>query len=123
MKIPTPSITFDQPLWLKATSIIKEENLDIICRLGGFHTLMSCLGSIGNLMNGSSIKELFEEVYAGNGVIHMLSGKAIARSLRAHLLALFSVILDTLIAKNKVDVTSLIDVYNTAIQGNLTQKD
>ena len=43
-----PCITFDQPLWLKAICIIKEKSLPIVCRLGGFHTLMSFLGSIGN---------------------------------------------------------------------------
>ena len=34
LTVQTPSITFDQPLWLKATGIIKESNLDIVCRLG-----------------------------------------------------------------------------------------
>ena len=86
MNIPVPCVTFDQPLWLKAVGIIEDANLGIVCRLGGFHTMMSFLGSIGNLMKGSGIEELFGEVYAGNSVIHMMSGKAISRALPAHLL-------------------------------------
>ena len=31
--------------------IIEEEQLPIVCRLGGFHTFMSFLGSVGVLMN------------------------------------------------------------------------
>ena len=66
---------FYQPLWLKATGIINDANLNI-CRLGGFHTLMSFLGSVGNMMKGSGLEELFAEVYAEHSVIHMMSGNA-----------------------------------------------
>ena len=50
-KVETPCVTFDQALcvWLKATGII-EEAMGIFCRLGGFHIMMSFLGSIGELM-------------------------------------------------------------------------
>ena len=41
LNIPTPCITFDQPLWEKAMGIIKEKNLSMVYRLGGFHTLIS----------------------------------------------------------------------------------
>ena len=74
--IPIPCITFDQPFWQKATGITKIENLNVVCRLGGFHTLMSFMGSIGNIMSGSGLKELLEEVYAENTVPHLHSGKA-----------------------------------------------
>ena len=53
LSIVTPSITFDQPLWLKATEIAIEKSLNIVVHLGGFHTLMSFAGSIGLLMDGS----------------------------------------------------------------------
>lgn len=46
MNIPVPRVTFDQPLWLKAVGIIAESGLKIVARLGGFHTVMSFLGSI-----------------------------------------------------------------------------
>ena len=87
LKVRTPCVTFVQPLWLKGYNIIRNKNLQIVCRLGGFHTLMSFLGSIGVLMKGSGLEDLFEEVYAGNSVTHMFTGKAIARATRAHILA------------------------------------
>ena len=47
---------------------------------------MSFLGAIGNVMAGTGLKELFEVIYAEGAVPHMLSGKAIARAIRAHTL-------------------------------------
>ena len=57
-----------------------------MARLGGLHTTLSFLGSIGKFMAGSGIEELLAEVYAENSVEHMLSGKAVSRSLRGHVL-------------------------------------
>lgn len=82
----TPCITFDQPLWLKATEIIKAKSLQIVCRLGGFHTMMSFLGSIGTMMKGSGLSECLETIYGANAVKHMMSGKALSRALRGHFL-------------------------------------
>ena len=45
---------------------------------------MSFLGSIGHLMAGSGIKELFEMIYAPKAVEQIMSGKAISRAVRAH---------------------------------------
>jgi hypothetical protein len=86
LNIHVPCITFDQPLWLKATGIIAESNLENVARLGGYHTVMSFLGAIGKTMKGSGLEELMAEVYAENSVEHMLSGKAVSRALRAHFL-------------------------------------
>ena len=53
--------------------------------------MMSFLGSIGCLMSGSGLSEALETVYGSNSVLHMLSGKAVARafvdifSLKPHL--------------------------------------
>ena len=38
-------------------------------------------------MKGSGLEQLFAEVYADNSVEHMVSGKAIARATRAHVMA------------------------------------
>ena len=73
LKVHTPCITFDQPLWLKAFNIVHAENLQIVCRLGGFHTLMSFLGSSRTLMKGLGLEDLFTEVYAENSITHMIS--------------------------------------------------
>ena len=59
---------------------------NIVLRLGGFHLEMSFLGSIGHLMSASGLQHILELVYAPNAVVHMLTGKAIARAVRAHLL-------------------------------------
>ena len=87
----TPILTFDQPLWWKASMIIESEPSNsylksIVLRLGGLHMEMSFLGSIGHLMAGSGLQEVLEVIYSGNAVKHMLSGKAISRAVRGHLL-------------------------------------
>ena len=87
----TPVLTFDQPLYWKALTIICSQPIDsdlkhIVLRLGGFHMEMSFLGSIGHLMAGSGLQELLEVVYASNTVSHMLTGKAVSRAVRGHIL-------------------------------------
>ena len=92
---PAPTITFDQPLYVKAYEIVATKKLNIFVRLGGFHQLMSFLGSIGCLMEGSGLREGLETVYAPLTVGHMFTGKAYARSIRGHFLscaALLSII-------------------------------
>ena len=81
----------EQPLWWKSLAIqlSQPERSPIrrlILRLGAFHMEMSFLGSIGHLMAGSGIKELFEMIYALKAVEQIKSGKAISRAVRAHLL-------------------------------------
>ena len=87
----TPIVTFDQPLWWKAQVIISNEQpssklKSIVLRLGGLHVKMSFLGCIGHIMAGSGMEELLELIYAKNTVPHILSGKAVARAIRGHLL-------------------------------------
>ena len=85
LNIPTPCITFDQPLWLKAMEIIRAKSMNIVCRLGGFHTMMSFMGSIGS-MKGSGLEEALQRAYGPNAVTHMISGKAVSRALCGHFL-------------------------------------
>ena len=84
-------MTFDQPLYLKVFTVISSKHADsdlksIILHLGTFHFQMSFLGAIGYLMAGSGLQEITELVYAPSAVVHILSGKAYARAVRAHLL-------------------------------------
>ena len=81
-------VTFDQPLYIKAAEIAASSShlSNVIIRLGGFHLLMSYLGSIGFIMTGSGLDALWETVYAPASVVHMLTGHAYARAVRAHLL-------------------------------------
>ena len=88
--IPT-IITFYQPLWWKALSIILLEPDGspmrcIVLRLGAFHMEMIFLGSIGHLMTG--LQELLELIYTPNAVDHILTGKVVhvSRPVRAHVL-------------------------------------
>ena len=65
----TAVITFDQPLYWKAATIVScgSDNTlvkDIIVRLCGFYCIMSYLGCVGQFMSGSGLNELFETVYA-----------------------------------------------------------
>ena len=47
---------------------------------------MSFLGSMGASMQGSGLEEVFEAIYAKNTIPHMMSGKAISRAIRGHLI-------------------------------------
>ena len=86
LNVTTPSITFDQPLWLKVLEIITAKTLDIVPLLGGFHMVMSFYSSISTIMAGSVIDKLFQNIYGENSVKHMLSSKAVARTYRAQIL-------------------------------------
>lgn len=59
---------------------------NIVLHLGGFHTEMSFLGSIGRIMSGSGLQEVLETIFTPNAVSHMLSGKAVARAARGFML-------------------------------------
>jgi hypothetical protein len=74
----TPVLTFDQPLWWKAMTIVEtptSDLQDIVLILGAFHTQMSFLGTIGHLMSGTGLEEALEQLYAGNTVGHIMSGR------------------------------------------------
>ena len=63
---------------------------------------MSFLGSIGHLMAGSGIKELFEMIYARKAMEQIMSGKAISRAVRTHLL--LDAVLNGLLLSKSMDV-------------------
>ena len=114
-----PCVTFEQPLWLKAMGIIKEKDLNTVCRLRGFHLLMSFLGSIGKLMVGSGSEEVFEEIYSEDTVKLIFSGKAVARALRAHMLiqsTLISHLLNSLVDGGELYLSELEKTYNKTME-------
>ncbi|XP_043503861.1 uncharacterized protein LOC122525249 [Polistes fuscatus] len=89
IKQKTCFVTFDQPLYYKARAIVgaSQDTLkDVVVRLGGFHLLMSYLGSIGHIMNGSGLEDIWAVTYAPASVKKMLTGHAYARAMRAHIL-------------------------------------
>ena len=87
LNLETAVITFDQPLWYKAMEITNAKSLDVVLVLGGFHLMMSFLGCVGMVMDGSGITDALKTIYGSNTVQHMMSGKAISRALRGHFLA------------------------------------
>ena len=98
-----PIITFDQPLYWKAMLIIDSESSQcdlksVVVRLGGLHLQMSFLGCVGHLMAASGLTEVLEVVYAENTVKHIVSGKAMSRAIRGHLMILAA--LNTILLAN-----------------------
>lgn len=89
-------VTYDQPLYLKARTIVAQLEIsnpkfrNVVIRLGGFHMLMSYLGAIGYTMAGSGLEDLWSVMYAAQSVKKMISGHAFARALRAHILTFTS---------------------------------
>jgi hypothetical protein len=86
-----PVITFDQLLFWKASEIVsnapeRSHLKEVVLLLGGFHTFMNLLGAIGTLMDGTGLKNLLEEVYGDNAVVHMPTGKSVQRAFRGNLL-------------------------------------
>ena len=65
---------------------------------------MSFLGSMGHLKACSGVQELLKVVYAGNTVTRMMTGKAVSRAIRGHLLV------DAALSS-----TLLADVYNVSV--------
>ena len=66
VRIATPVITLYQTLWLKAAKIEKAKLLRVVLILGGFHLMMSFLGSIGNVIAGSKVSDGLSMVYGSN---------------------------------------------------------
>jgi hypothetical protein len=92
----------------------------IVIRLGGFHLLMSYMGSIGYIMGGSGLADLWETVYAPNTVTHMMTGHAYARALRAHLLTSVAIMSNLLKAPgclDEIDLTRLQAVHESLLNG------
>ena len=86
-----PILTFDQPLYQKVYEIQwkKSENSELkrkVLRLGGLHTCMSFPGFIGHFMSSSGLREVIKTIYGSDTVPHMLSGSAISRAFRGHLI-------------------------------------
>ena len=80
-------VTFDFPIWIKAVDIIKQTNIPVIPRLGGFHLLKSYLGSIDNIMADSGLLEIVQLIYPGSTTAsHIMDGGCFAKAIGAHLL-------------------------------------
>ena len=86
--IKTSLMNFDHPLYVEAAEIVDASTdlPNVVVRLGGFHLVMSYLGSDGYIMIGTGLENLWETVCAARSVKHMSTGHAYARAVRAHML-------------------------------------
>ena len=117
LQIETPVITFDQPLWLKSLEIVKAKSMQIVLILGGFHMMMSFMGSIGCLMKGSGLNDALQTIYGTNAVEHMISGKAVSRALRGHFLtesALMTKLIRNFITDDIVETVDGLDLSESS---------
>jgi len=86
-------VTVDQALYCKLMELkwsVKEYQEKLIPRLGGLHTAMNFLKTIGDHMAGSGLAEVWlESGILGEGAVQLvLSGKAYNKAMRAHKLTL-----------------------------------
>ena len=64
---------------VKSHGYCNVESFDVVLILGGFHTMMSFVSSIGALMKGSDLSECLEMEFGTNTVPKIIDGKAISR--------------------------------------------
>ena len=127
LHVVTPKIAFDQPLWAKAIGIVKTKSMAMVVMLGGFQLLMSFLGSIGWVMNGSGLEDAIEQIYGKSTVPHLIFGKAVSTALRGHFLvesALVSQSIEPLISiENNLEQEEMEnEIYNNAMPRKAVKK-
>ncbi|XP_029341748.1 uncharacterized protein LOC100571724 isoform X2 [Acyrthosiphon pisum] len=112
-------VTFDQPLYIKARNIVESSKLNpqIVVRLGGFHLLMSFMGSIGYIMAGSGLRELWNTIYAANSIDKMMTGHAYSRAVRAHMLT------QLCLSKIILDEIELTEEYKITLKNYISSTD
>ena len=80
------------------------------------------MGNIRNLMKGSGLQDSIEVVYARDSVEPMTSGKAIARTLRAHFLpesALTVLLMNMLQERKQIDFKMFKKYYDKSLADTL----
>ena len=90
---------------------------NVVVRMGTFHMVMSTVGSIFEPMKGSGIEEAMQCIYGTETIAHIMSGKAIARAMRAiHLLQ--AALVQKLLQRTLCDaVDDLCDLLMTVYNG------
>ena len=85
---------------------------------------MDILGAIGFLMSGSGLEDILKQIFADDAVVHLLSGKAVSRAFRGHLIVdtcLNSLLFSLLKSENKIDesrleyISNLFDISNSSL--------
>lgn len=71
---------------------------------------MSFYGRIGTIMVGSGTDKLFKNIYGENSVKHMLSGKTVAGTKRAHILTESALLIQQIALSESADRTNNINL-------------
>ena len=84
------------------------------------------MGAIGHLMSGTGIEDVLSCIYAETAVTHMMSGKAISRAVRGHLI--INAVLNALLISMTYDIPlvtpkSLLEEELDGDVPNLEKKD
>lgn len=84
-------VTFDQSLYIKPRDIVASsgpvsEINSVIIQFSGFHMIMFFIKSIGFIMDGSGLLELFNDAYAALSTSKIMTQYAYSRPLRACIL-------------------------------------
>ena len=78
LNMKTCIVTFDQPLYFKARDIVGVSfycgDILVVIRLGGFHKVLSLLGSIAFPMKDSGLTEVLLSMYKENTIKMILTG-------------------------------------------------
>ena len=90
---------------------------------------MNVIGAIDTLMKGTGLANIREGVYRENTVVHMMTGKAVQRAFRGHLLT--DKCLNHLIASETLEanpefaspVEESEEIYSSLIAGETTLED
>ena len=102
--------------------IVSAESFDVVFILGGFHTMMNFVGSIGALMKRSCLSECLETEFEINTVPKIIDGKAISRAIRAHFLtegSLMAKLLATFVSSTDIDFEETETEKNEETEENL----
>jgi hypothetical protein len=84
--------------------------MNVVCHLGGFHVIMSFLGSIGTIMAGSELSDTLQTCYRSVTIDHMMSGKAKAKAVGRRMLV--EAALTVLLLRTTVDEKSCISTQD-----------
>ena len=102
--------TCDQQLYKIAVDIkwaYPEQFSDVTLRLGGMHMLMSFVGAIGSLMDGSGLCDVLCSTFAG--VAKMLSGKKFPQNIRALRMVMEELLREIV---NRADIKTIEDMLS-----------
>ena len=115
--------TSDQQLYKVAVEMKwahPDDFSDVILRLGGMHTLMSFVGAVGTLMQGSGLSEVLESTFAG--VAKMLSGKKFPQNVRAMRLVVEELLRGIMRNENITSMDELLLCLDKAASASKTSK-